>query len=112
MRANQGGVFVYRPEIIQPILDSDPAFYRPKGEDDLASITRVSISGDNGELLGYGARNRFITHGAKVTISDECGVLFMFFVSDPLKAELYADARMKDITDYTGQALTYTIEKP
>jgi len=35
-------LFVFRPTAVRPILDGDPQFYRPNGEDDLAAIARVS----------------------------------------------------------------------
>ncbi len=106
------GLVVFRREKIRPILDADPAFYRPNGEDDLAAIERVCASGDNGELLGYGARNWFEPQGARVTISDPDGVLFMFFVSNPIKAEHYARERLRDIASYSLLPLEYDISLP
>ena len=104
------GLVVYRPEVLRPILDADPYFYRPNDEDDLAAIERVCASGDNGELLGYGARNWWHPQGAKVTIADANQVIFVFFVSDPSHAEHFAFQRLSDIASYTGEAMTYTIE--
>ena len=106
------GLVVFRPEKIRPILDADTAFYRPGGEDDLAAIERVCASGDNGELLGYGARNWFEPHGARVTLSGPDGVMFMFFVSNPHEAEFYALERLRDIASYTLLPLEYDISQP
>ena len=97
---------------MRPILDADPEFYRPNAEDDLAAIDRVCASGDNGDLLGYGARNWFEPHGARVTITGPDGVLFMFFVSNPHDAEHYARERLRDIASYTLLPLEYDISLP
>ena len=104
------GLVIYRPEVVRPILDSDPEFYRPNREDDLAAIERVCASGDNGELLGYGARNWWHPQGAKVTITNAEQVIFVFFVSDPVRAEDFAMERLLDIFTYTGESMTYTVE--
>ena len=104
------GLAVFRPEKVRPILDADPAFYRPGGEDDLAAIERVCATGDNGELLGYGTRNWFVAQGARVSISGPDGIIFMFFVSEPARAEHFARERLKDIATYTDQRLRYVIE--
>lgn len=66
-------LYVYRHEVVRRILDADLEFYRPNGEDDLAAIARASQAGNNGELLGYGARNYFEPQGARVTITNTEG---------------------------------------
>ena len=104
------GIVVFRPESIQPILDCDRQFYRPNGEPDLAAIDRVCAAGENGELLGYGARNWAVPHGVRVTIRDFDRIVFMFFVSEPARAEHFARERLKDIATYTDQRLRYAIE--
>ena len=106
------GVVVFRPDSVQAILESDPAFYRPNGQDDLPAIDRVCAAGENGELLGYGARNWAVPHGVRVTITGPDGVLFMFFVSNPNDAEFYARERLRDIASYTLLPLTYDISPP
>ena len=106
------GIVVFRPERVRPILDDDQEFYRPNGETDLAAVQRVCAAGENGELLGYGARNWAEPHGARVTISDEESVLFMFFVSNPTDAEYYARERLRDIASYTLLSLKYNISMP
>lgn len=83
VKARGGMLFVYRPEVIRPILDSDPAFYRHKGESDLASIVRVSESSENGELLGYGARHMAVRPSWHVRIYRGESLLLYFFVSPP-----------------------------
>ena len=105
-------VYVYRPEAVRPVLDSDPEFYRPHGEDDLAAILRVSESGDNGELLGYGARNDFEPGGARVTITHADGFVQIFFVSRAEEAEYWARERAADIEAYTGAPVETVIDIP
>lgn len=95
-------LLIYRTEIVRPILDADPAFYRPTGEDDLAAIAGVSAAGQNGELLGYGARNWAVPHGVRVLLSNPEGLRYMFFVSNPELAAQFARERAADIEDYTG----------
>ena len=106
------GLYVFRPEAVRPILDADPAFYRPQGESDIEAIVRASLAGENGDLLGYGARNWAVPQGAKVTILDRAETLFVFFVSDPDRAEFWAAERLRDIIDYRPDlALRYEIER-
>ena len=93
---------------MRPILDSDHGFYRPNDKTD----ERVCASGNNGELLGYGARNWFEPHGARVTITGSDGILFMFFVSNPHDALHFARERLRDIASYTLLPLEYDISPP
>jgi hypothetical protein len=97
---------------VRPILDGDQAFYRPHGEDDATAVARVSSRGENGELLGYGARRYQTPQGAKVTLMTVSGVTYMFFVSQPELAELFAAERAADIHDYTGAEVRIQIEYP
>jgi|GEM_PF-1832901 len=83
VKARDGMLFIYRPEAVRPILDSDPAFYRRKGESDLASIARVSESAENGELLGYGARHTMVRPAYHVWIYRGESLLLYIFVSSP-----------------------------
>ncbi len=101
---------IFRREKVRAILDSDPVFYRPYGEDDLGAIERVCASGNNGELLGYGARNWFEPHGARVIIRNFDRVVSMFFVSNPADAEHFARERLSDLATYTGEKMRYAIE--
>jgi hypothetical protein len=81
--ARDGMLFVFRPEIVKPILDADPAFYLHRRESDLACIARVSESGENGELLGYGARHIAVRPAYHVRIYRGESLLLYFFVSSP-----------------------------
>ena len=103
------GLVIFRKENVRAILDADRAFYRPRGEDDLTAVERVCASGNNGELLGYGARNWFEPQGARVTITDLDRLVFMFFVSNPAQAKSFARERMRDIATYTGEPMKYDI---
>ena len=106
------GLVVFRREVVRPILDSDHGFYRPNDKTDLAEIERVCANGNNGELLGYGVRNWFEPHGARVTITGSDGILFMFFVSNPHDALHFARERLRDIASYTLLPLEYDISPP
>lgn len=110
--ATEAGLLVFRPEAIRPILDADSAFYRPHGEDDLSAIVRVSLDGNNGELLGYGARNWSEPQGARVTITTPDAIIYMWFVSQPELATRFAAERAADIEAYTGIAPKVVIEFP
>lgn len=102
-------LFVFRPENIEPILASDPGFYRSNGELVWEAIVRVSPE-NNGELLGYGARSmaagdvQVIIHAA-----DDPRRIFAGFHGDSRNVETFALDRLREIADYTGEPLTYTI---
>ncbi len=83
VHAQDGMLFIYRPEAVHPILDADPAFYRRKGESDLAAIARVSAVGMNGDLLGYGARSMTVRPAHAVRIFRGSALLLYYFVSTP-----------------------------
>ena len=107
--ANNAGLAVFQETSVQPILNSDPAFYRPSGESDLSAVLLISRASFNGELLGYGARS-FDTPGAvPVRIFNDDGELFAWFMSDPRVAEFHARERLLDIATYINADLTYTI---
>ena len=83
IHSRDGMVFVYRSEAVRKIMDSDPSFYRREGESDLDSIVRVSKDYENGELLGYGARNMMARPAYEVRLFKGDGLLLYFFVSSP-----------------------------
>lgn len=96
--ARDGMLFVFRPEVVEAILDSDPAFYRKAGESPEDSIVRVSLSSMNGELLGYGARHILERPAHHVRIYKDNLLLLYFFVSSPDRAlaERIANERTGD----------------
>lgn len=96
--SREGMLFVYRPEAVTPILDSDPDFYRHAGESIIDSIARVSGQGMNGELLGYGARHMQENPAHEVKIYKGSDLVLYFFVSDPdeILAEKIAGERAND----------------
>jgi len=110
VHAQDGMLFVYRPEAVKPILDSDPAFYRPNGESDLQAIVKVSKTGQNGELLGYGARSLHAPGSVGVTILSKDNVVFTFFSSNAQTAGFFGAERAKDIIDYLDIPIRYQIE--
>jgi hypothetical protein len=107
--ASDAGLLVFRADVVRPILESDPAFYRMRGESDLLVIRHVSRTGDNGELLGYGARSIDAPGAVQIRILNDEAELFAFFVSDPSLAEFHARERVLDIATYIGEDLSYVI---
>jgi hypothetical protein len=91
------GLFIFRPEVICPILLSDAAFYGKPAEDMLTVIRRLTRRGENGELLGYGARSLRTPGAVRVQITDPDGEIFMGFVAEPDQAAEAAAARGEDI---------------
>lgn len=91
-------LFVFRPEVVEAILDSDPEFYRRAGETLDDSIVRVSRDSMNGELLGYGARHILERPAHHVRIYKDSQLLLYFFVSSPDRAlaERIANDRTED----------------
>lgn len=107
--ASDAGLLVFRRDLVGPILDSDPAFYRPHGEDDLSAIRDLSRTGQNGELLGYGARSLDAQGAVQIRIFNDDAELFAFFASDPRVAEFHARERLLDIATYLNEDLFYSI---
>jgi hypothetical protein len=81
VKSIDGTLFVYRPEAVRPILDTDPEFYRRGEETDLDSIIRVSSTAENGQLLGYGARTILDRPAHEVRLYKGDDLLLYFFVS-------------------------------
>ena len=107
--ASDAGLLVFQPEVITPILDSDPIFYRPHGEDMLSAVREASRSANNGELLGYGARSVDAPGAVPVHIFNHEAELFAFFMSHPGVAEQHARERLLDIATYIDTDLLYSI---
>jgi hypothetical protein len=107
--ANDAGLLIFQPEIVRPLLDSDPAFYRPQGEGILEAVINVCRIGFNGELLGYGARSFDAVAAVPVRIFNEDGDLFTLFMSDPRVAEFHARERLLDVATYIHADLNYII---
>ena len=95
--AGPEGLFIFRPEVIRPVLLSDTAFYGRPEADALPVVRRLARSGENGELLGYGARSLTTPGAARVQITDQDGEVFMGFFAEPEKAAASAVARGEDI---------------
>jgi hypothetical protein len=108
--ASANGLLIFQPAVVARILDSDPDFYRPHQENALAAVRRITGARDNGELLGYGARNVNIPGALRVRIFDDNANLFASFVSLPEVAEFYARERLLDIATYIGADLSYSID--
>lgn len=102
--ARDGMLFVYRPEAVQPIVDSDPGFYKRSGESLLDSIARISADGMNGDLLGYGSRSTTERPAHAVGIFKGKDLVLYYFVSDPDPdhASDYARRRAEDFTRAFG----------
>ena len=106
--ASDAGLLVFRRDLVRPILDSDAAFYRPHGEDDLSAVRNVSRIGQNGELLGYGARSLDAQGAVQIRIFNDDAELFAFFASDLRGAEFHARERLLDIATYLNDDLSYS----
>ena len=112
--ARDGMLFVFRPEAVQPIVDSDPEFYKIGNESLLDSIARVSAAGRNGELLGYGARDMLSRPAHGVTILRGKRPVLYYFISDPdpKHAAIYAQARADDFElSFGWDDVRFEIEK-
>jgi hypothetical protein len=107
--AGDAGLLVFQPEVIVPILNADPDFYRPQGGSVLAAIRRVCRNAQNGELLGYGARTIDAPGAVPVRIFDDEANLFAFFKSYPRVAEFHARERVLDIATYIDADVLYSI---
>jgi hypothetical protein len=107
--ATDAGLLVFQPDVITPIVNSDTTFYRSHGESVLSAVRRVSRMGNNGELLGYGARSIDAPGSVPVRIFSEEAELFASFMSDPRLANLHARERLLDIATYIEIDLWYSI---
>ncbi len=96
-------VFVYRPEVIKGILDGNKALYRPNGENDFAAVLAATESGDNGELLGYGAKSIVQRPAVRVIILTANGdVVLGFHVTPELEKEI-TRRRLSDLESVTSR---------
>jgi hypothetical protein len=109
VKADDSFIYVYRPEIVAPILDGDRLFYRPTGQGDWEAIQLVSHKGENGELLGYGSRAINLPGTVGVRIIGDEGLLYTFFASSMEEADIWGDQRAQDLRDYTGRSYFHQI---
>ena len=107
--ASDVGLVVFQPNVVMPILEADPVFYRPHGESILTAVRRVCRTRQNGELLGYGVRSADTARAVPVRILDGQADLFARFMSDPRVAEDHARERLLDIATYIDADLLYLI---
>lgn len=84
---------VYRPEAIARVFDSDPAFYRPNGEDDVTALRLAVESHSIGELLGYGQRTMFEPGSVRVLFKTRGHAMAGFNTRPELADKLIADRR-------------------
>lgn len=112
IRAALEGLFVFRPRVINQVLETDPSLYRPSGETTWSAIRRVTQLSINGDLLGYGAPALLTPNSARVTIRGRRGILFVFFVSRPQAAVRFADERAADLTAVLDEEIEVIIEYP
>ena len=102
--SRDGMLFIFRPEKVSAIMDLDPEFYQKRGESLIDSISRVSASGMNGELLGYGAKDMVTRPAHEVRIFKGEDLLLYYFLSDsdPKRAATFASARAEDFVRAFG----------
>jgi hypothetical protein len=82
VHARDGNLFIYRINEVIPILEADSQFYQKAGDSILDSVARVSATGQNGELLGYGARSLLERPAQEVRIFKGKDLFMYYFVSD------------------------------
>ena len=110
--AGPEGLFIFRPEVIRDILSSDPVFYGRPEADVLPVVRRLARSGENGELLGYGARSLTTPGAYRVQITDQDGEVFMGFYAEPDKAAAAAAARGEDIAAACDREILSHVYRP
>lgn len=108
--ASDAGLLIFQPDVITPILNSDPVFYRPHGESIMSAVRKVTRMRSNGELLGYSARS-VDTPGAPCrsassTTRPNCS---RSSCPNPGVAEFHARERLLDIATYIKADLSYSI---
>lgn len=79
-----GHLYAYRPEVIQPIIARAPDAY--PGADLFEKIQHATLAGENGELLGYGARSMLEPGTVLVQVVDDAGRDVFSFRSLPENA--------------------------
>lgn len=107
--ASNTGLLIFHADVIAPILNSDPTFYRSRGESIISAVRKVTRMGNNGELLGYGARSVDAPGAVPVRIFNDEAELFAFFMSEPDAAEFHARERLLDIATYIEADLSFSI---
>jgi hypothetical protein len=102
-----GHLYVYRPELAQAVIDADPANY--PGLNLFDKIRRATLSGENGDLLGYGARSIFGPDRVKVNIIGPTGDVVFGFYSTRANAESSGLARAEDFHAAFDQPFSYEV---
>ena len=109
--AREGHLIVYRPESVRAILDSDPAFYRPAGEDDAAAMWKACLEDAQGELMGYGARTLSGARQVTVQFTTRSGLLLAGFRAPLESAVDLARERGLDYERGLGEPVMFYIRE-
>ncbi len=105
--AKENHLYAYRPDVVQRVVDAAPDDY--PGDSLFEKIERATLSGTNGQLLGYGAWTMLQPGRVLVTIFDPAKRPIFGFYSLRESAERYAIERTKDFTDAFGPGYTFKI---
>jgi len=100
---------VYRPEAIARVFDSDPAFYRPNGEDDAAALRLAIENHSLGELLGYGQRTHFDPGAVRVEFLVGQHIFAAFLTRPELAADL-ARSRVAEYASFLEKKVRFEIK--
>lgn len=104
-----GHLYAYRPEVIQEIIARDPQSY--PGADLFEKIHDATLAGENGELLGYGARSMAEPGTVRVSVLDAEEHVVFGFRSRPEAAEAAGLERARDFVDAYGREFSYQIQR-
>ena len=106
--SDDGHLFAYPPEVLQQIIDANPAAY--PGPNLYAKILHATESGDNGVLLGYGVPNMYPPDRVMVQIfdGDAAEPVFGFITSRNL-ADEYGTARTLDFERAYGRKFSFEV---
>lgn len=107
IRAKDSHLYVYRPDVVESLVTASPGDY--PGDSLFDQIERATLSGSNGQLLGYGAWT-FVQPGTVlVTIFNPSGRAVAGFRSLREHAEQFAIERVTDFADAYGSGYSYQI---
>lgn len=107
VRAEAGHLYIYRPDIIDRVISQDPNSY--PGATLADRIHRASVAGDNGILLGYGAKSMFAEGSVLVQVFDAQGKTVTSFRSMPQAAHESGAERAKDFIEFFGRPFHYRV---
>lgn len=109
--ANGSHLIAYDLLSVRKILDSDPSFYRPNGEDDEAAIWRANLAHEQGELMGYGQRTLLAPDSVSVRLITADGHILTGFHAPAASAAELASERSIDYAQGLGVSVFAILKK-